>query len=173
MENILTLKNTLAKYRSAVIDLLGLTVVYFTPAIAHLFSYPVYYLEPMRIFLVLSIVHTTKKNAYFLALTLPLFSFLVSAHPSLVKAALISGELLLNVFLFYLIFYRSGKVWAAIGGSIILSKISYYIFKYVLLTGGILTGSLISTPLLIQTVMVVVFSVYAIFLFKSELDRDQ
>ncbi len=93
-------------------DLLALAFIYFTPAISHLFSFPVYFLEPMRIMLILAIVHTSKKNAYILAFTLPLFSFLISSHPSPIKTCLISGELLLNVWLyiFLVIITKNGMV---------------------------------------------------------------
>ncbi len=172
MENILSLKNTFYKYRSAVIDLLGLTVVYFTPAIVHLVNYPIYYLEPMRLFVIFAIAHTSKKNAYILALSLPIFSFLVSAHPSLIKTLLISGELALNVFLFYLIFFRSGKLLASIAGSLIISKAAYYLLKFALLSGGLLSGTLIATPIFVQIVMVIVFSVYISAFFKNEFEED-
>ena len=77
--------------------------IYLTPSLSHLVSSPIYYFEPMRVFLIFTMVHMKKKNAYVLALTLPLFSFVVSAHPSFIKMLLITVELSLNVFFFYLI----------------------------------------------------------------------
>ena len=77
-------------------DILALTFIYFVPTISHMLSFPLYLIEPMRIALILALVHTTKKNAYIIAITLPLFSFLVSAHPVFYKMMLISGELVID-----------------------------------------------------------------------------
>ncbi len=103
MENISVHPLSISKIKSIVFDLMALLFIYLVPAISHLLSFPVYYLEPMRIMLILAIVHTTRKNAYLIALTLPLFSLLISAHPSLIKTSLVTGELLLNVWLFFFI----------------------------------------------------------------------
>ena len=89
MENVSVHPLSITKIKSIVFDLIALLAIYLVPAISHLLSFPVYYLEPMRIMLVLSIVHTSRKNAYLIALTFPLFSMLISAHPSLIKTSLI------------------------------------------------------------------------------------
>ncbi|MDY0202455.1 MAG: hypothetical protein RBR40_15895, partial [Tenuifilaceae bacterium] len=57
-------------------DIFALAFIYLIPTISHMLSFPLYLIEPMRIALVLALVHTTKRNAYIIALTLPLFSFL-------------------------------------------------------------------------------------------------
>ena len=93
MENISVHPLSISKIKTIVFDLMALLCIYLVPAVSHLFSFPVYYLEPMRIMLILAIAHTTRKNAYLIALTLPLFSLLISAHPSLIKTSLITGEL--------------------------------------------------------------------------------
>ncbi len=59
--------------KSLIIDILGLTFIYFVPAISHLLSFPLYLVEPMRVMLIIAIAHTTKRNAYLIALTLPVF----------------------------------------------------------------------------------------------------
>ena len=87
--------------KSIVLDIFALAFIYFVPTISHLLNIPLYLIEPMRIMLILAIVHTSKKNAYIIALTLPLFSFLVSAHPNIFKVLLITAELVLNVWLFF------------------------------------------------------------------------
>src|SRR6056297_3145024 len=89
------------KISQALFDLAAIAFIYFIPAISHMLSIPLYLLEPMRIILILALVHTHKVNAYVLAATLPFFTFLVSGHPILPKAFLISAELVLNVFLFF------------------------------------------------------------------------
>jgi len=79
--------------KSLALDFIALAIIYFIPTLTHLFSFPLYYIEPMRIMVILAIAHTTKRNAYLLALTLPLFSLLVSGHPILYKSLLMSVEL--------------------------------------------------------------------------------
>jgi hypothetical protein len=141
------------KIKNLIFDLIAILAIYLVPAISHLFSFPVYYLEPMRIMLVLSIVHTSRKNAYLIALTLPLFSMLISAHPSLMKTSLITSELLLNVWLFFFLYEKiSNKMLSMLLG-ITVSKIFYYLLKFLLINSAIMSGNLISTPVYIQIVM--------------------
>ena len=122
MENTSVYPLSISKIKNIVFDLIALLAIYLIPAVSHLLSFPVYYLEPMRIMLILAIVHTSRKNAYLIALTLPLFSMLISAHPSLVKTSLITGELLLNVWLFFLLSEKlSNKIWVSFH-SIVVSK---------------------------------------------------
>lgn len=112
-------------------------------------------------------MHTTKQNAYILAVTMPLFSFLISAHPVLPKMVLISFELGLNVFLFQLLLTKFKNTLLPIVLSIIGSKIVYYILKYTLIQLAILKSGLISTPIFIQSVMILVFSGYLFLFYKK------
>jgi hypothetical protein len=116
--------------------------------------------------LVLSLAHTKKNNAYLIALSLPLFSFLISSHPSVLKSLLITGELCLNVWLF---FYLSDKVKNIFGAavlSILISKIAYYIFKFLFISAGLLNSDLVSTPLLLQFSVMLILSGYLFFVYK-------
>jgi hypothetical protein len=153
--------------KSGIFNLLALLVVYLTPVFSHLISLPIYYIEPMRLILILAIAHTSHKNAYLLALTLPLVSFLFSGHPSLLKTSLITGELVLNVFLFYQLqkIFNTGFVTAIL--SIIFSKLLYYILKFALIQFSFINSDLISTPIYIQIVMMIVFSSYVFILSKK------
>lgn len=155
--------------KPAVLDVFALAFIYFLPAISHMLSIKLYLIEPMRLMLVLALVHTNRKNAYLLALTLPLFSFLISAHPVLVKTMLISAELVVNVALFYFLVKRI-HVLPAIFISIWLSKIFYYGLKYVAILTVLPGDSLISTPLLIQMSTSAVFSLY-LFAFLRNKDK--
>ncbi|MBU1370444.1 MAG: hypothetical protein KJ578_03740 [Bacteroidetes bacterium] len=161
----INLKNTII---SASLDILALAFIYFTPALSHMFQLPIYLIEPMRLALILALVHTNKKNAYLLALTLPMFSFMISGHPVFIKTILISLELSLNVFLFYYLTQRSKNLLFAVLGSIIISKIVYYLLKYGLLQMLLLDGELVSTPLLIQLITSLVFSFYCFVLLKRQ-----
>lgn len=160
METGLIMKKYGSIYKSLIIDGLALVFIYTTPAITHLFNLPVYFIEPMRLMLVLAFVHTNRNNAYILALSLPVFSLLVSGHPVPLKTALISIELFLNVYLFYLFSDFISKSSLALILSIIGSKLIYYVLKYFVLALALIESSLISTPILFQLTMTLVFAAY-------------
>lgn len=151
--------------KSIVLDIFALAFIYFVPTISHLLNIPLYLVEPMRIMLILAIVHTSKKNAYIIALTLPLFSFLISAHPNIFKVLLITAELVLNVWLFFELSKRTNK-FVAMLSSILISKIFYYLLKFGLISFAILQTGLISTPIYLQLITSVVFSGYLFFIIR-------
>ena len=153
------------KTRSIVLDILALTFIYFVPTISHLLNVPIYLVEPMRIMLILAIAHTNKKNAFLIALTLPLFSFLISSHPNIFKAVIMTMELVLNVWLFYELAKRANQ-FVAMLSSIVLSKIFYYLLKFGLISFAVLQSDLISTPIYLQVITSLVFSGYLFFIFR-------
>ncbi|RJP66323.1 MAG: hypothetical protein C4539_11560 [Ignavibacteriales bacterium] len=168
MDYAINLMKSKTNIKSVITDLLGLAFIYFTPAISHLFSFPVYYLEPMRIMTIIAIAHTSRKNAYLLAVTLPLFSFLISSHPSLVKTGLITGELLLNVWLFIFLTRITGNNFLAMISSIVTAKIAYYVLKFLLIQAALINGELMATPLLIQVITTIAFSTYIYLWLKRK-----
>lgn len=170
MENTSVFPLTIPKIKNIVFDLVALLAIYLVPAVSHLLSFPVYYLEPMRLMLILAIVHTSRKNAYLITLTLPLFSMLISAHPSLVKTSLITGELLLNVWLFFLLSEKLSNKTLSIFLSIVVSKIFYYVIKFLLINSAVMVGDLISTPIYIQIIMLFVLSGY---IYLMSFDRRE
>lgn len=165
ISNTLIQKNNIG---SILINLGALAFIYLVPTISHLMNFPLYLIEPMRLMLVFALVHTNKHNAYLLALTLPLFSYLISAHPFLPKMMLITFELSLNVFLFYFLVKRIKKSFPSILLSIILSKAVYYLIKFFMIKFAILGTGLISTPIYIQTITTLVFSIYLFLFFKKK-----
>lgn len=153
-----------------VFDLLAVALVYMLPAISHMLQYPLYLFDPMRVVLVIALVHTHRNNALILALTLPMISFLFSGHPVFLKVLLISGELTLNVVLFYQLYRFFQVKFTAILISILLSKIVYYLGKYLLIEFALLDMKLISTNLWFQVATMMLCSVYvALFFRKKEL----
>ncbi|HSW68320.1 MAG TPA: hypothetical protein VLH16_07050 [Bacteroidales bacterium] len=152
--------------KPAIIDISALAFIYLLPTISHLIGIRLWWIEPMRLMLVLAMVHTHRKNAFILALTLPLFSFFISAHPVLLKSLLISAELVVNVVLFYLLLKRI-HVFPAIFLSIWLSKVFYYGIKYLAMTSLLLDEDrLIGTPLMMQLLTSTVFSLYLFVMFR-------
>ncbi len=152
--------------RAIVFDLLALSFIYLVPTISHLLKVPVYFIEPMRLALIFAILYTTKRNAYIIALTLPLFSFLVSTHPMLPKMLLITAELTLNVFLFYFIWKRYKSASLAVLASIVLSKGFYYLVKFGLISSALMATGLVGIPILAQVIMTLIFTLYVWAFFK-------
>ncbi|MCB0805747.1 MAG: hypothetical protein KDC05_08095 [Bacteroidales bacterium] len=166
MANTISLDRSNQHVKSALLDIFALVFVYFVPTLSHLAQLPLYLLEPMRIMLILAIAHTTRKNAYLLALTLPLFSFVISMHPSLVKSILITAELLLNVWLFYFLLKKTNNHFVAMISSIVASKAVYYLAKFIMIQAVVLETGLISTPLTIQAITTFIFSGYIFLIFR-------
>jgi hypothetical protein len=168
--NTTALTLTSLRVRTILIDLAALAVIYFVPALSHMLAVPIYLIEPMRIMLILAIAHTSKRNAYLLALTLPLFSFIISAHPVFLKSLLISIELVFNVWLFFALAKLIRNQFAAMAAAIIGSKLFYYLLKFGLLSAALIKGSLISTPIYIQLITTTVFSVYMFLMLRNKKD---
>lgn len=171
MENALNLIKSKSFIKSALFDISALAFIYLMPTIVHFFSFPLYYADPMRIVLILCLAHTSKNNAVLIALTLPVFSFIIAAHPSMYKSMLIASELMLNLFLFFFLAQKIKNVFGAMLISIAASKIFYYLAKSVLISAGLIQGDLVSTPIWIQAVAALVFSVYAFFILRNRTEQ--
>ncbi len=148
--------------RIILLNMFAVAFIYFVPAFSHMLSYPLYLIEPMRIMVILAMIHTNRNNALILAATLPLVSYFFSAHPVFLKSILISAELIINVFVFYAL-YKRINVIIAIFSSIWISKIIYYAIKYLSILWMFPEDKLISTPLHIQLITSLVLSVYVFF----------
>jgi hypothetical protein len=168
MEKAISLLDIKANTKTYIIDFLLLLFIYFIPAISHLFAFPVYYLDPMRIALVVALIHTSKRNSYIIALTLPLFSFIISSHPQFIKSFLLSAELLLNLTFFFLLKEKIKNVFATLLASIVISKAIYYLLKYVVISLGLLDDKLFSTPFYFQIAAAILLSTYMYFVSRTK-----
>ncbi len=151
--------------RALIIDSTFILAVIYLPSLSHLLELPLYRLEPMRMLLILALPFTGRGNAYLLALILPLASFLTSGHPVPAKAMLMGGELLVNVWLFWYLMQRFSSPLGAMLGGITFSKLGYYGIKLALIQMALLGPPLISTPLWIQGILAIVFSIYIFFCY--------
>ncbi len=152
--------------RAIIFDAFALAFIYLVPTISHLMSIKLYMLEPMRMMLILAMLHTRRENAWILALTLPFFSYFISAHPVLVKSGLIAIELTAMVLVFHVLVQRIHRL-AAIFASIWISKLLYYGLKYIAITTVLPSEPLVGTPLLLQVLTSLVFSLYVLMMFKE------
>lgn len=156
--------------RLILIDITLFIIMYFVPTLSHITSLPFYFFEPMRIMLFISILYLPiRSNAYFLALSLPIFSFFVSGHPTIPKNVLISIELITNVFIFILLQTKlqnwkiKYKMFTLIFISIFVSKVVYYGLKSLLISLGVLKMEIISTGIgsqfLLMSIISLLFSI--------------
>ena len=104
-------------------DVIFLMLMYLIPTLSHLTSWPLYMFEPMRCVLLLNLlVLGNKKNAYLMAITLPLFSYFVGSHPVLVKSLIMTIELVMNIWLFDMFTRKVANCMLAMLLSILVSK---------------------------------------------------
>ena len=140
----------------ALLDIVAIALVYFMPALAHLTAIPFYVIEPFRLMIFVSlVVMNNKHNALLLAVTLPLFSFIIASHPLFAKAMLISIEMVFNVLVYTWLIKKINKPFWVILISIVVSKAGYYLLKYGFISMGLLSMSLVSTSLLAQLAVAV------------------
>lgn len=151
------------KIRSVVVDFLALSVIYLLPSLSHLTGIPFYYLEPMRVVVLLSLLFTNRWNSLMLALTIPLFSFLIATHPTIYKVLLVTIDLTLNIFLFILFTKMIKQSFFSMFLSIGISKIVYYLLKYMFIQSNMVDGALVTTSLYIQFILMVILSLIFAF----------
>lgn len=165
MEYSLSLKRISIK--TILVDLIFLAAIVFLPALSHMFSFPFYLFEPMRILLIISIAYTSKTNSFIVAAALPVLSFALSTHPAVFKTFLILSELSLNVWLFFVLSKKFKNYFGGMAVSIILSKLFYYGAKFLMIYTGLIAGDLVSTPIYLQGSIGLVLSVYIYFVWKN------
>jgi hypothetical protein len=158
---VLSISNV--KTRTILFDVIALCAIAFLPAVSHMLSFPLYLIEPMRILLILSIAHTSQKNAFIIAAALPISSFILSAHPVMFKMFLITSEMIINAWLFFFLSKKIKNTFGAALISILSTKIYYYIVKFGLISAVLIQGDLIATPIYLQVVVAFVLSGYLFF----------
>lgn len=153
--------------KNGLIGMVALAVVYLAPALAHMTGWPVYMLEPMRLMVILALAHGSRGIALLLAATLPLFSFLVSGHPEFLKMVIITGELLLNVVLFYLLKRKFLKVFPAAAGSVVISKLICYLTYWPVFSYQFMVSEADPFFLAVQIITTLIFSFYLMIILKK------
>ncbi len=172
MENSLAVSKNRIIVKNSILDLFAVAFIYLVPTVSHLFSYPLYIFDPMRMMVVLALTHSTKRNTFLLALSLPVVSFLISAHPVFIKALLMTGELTINVFFFYLLQEKFSRPFLSVFASIIIAKIFYYLGKVILVNFSLLQMDVVSTSLLLQLLMALIFSSYVFLIARSRTEKN-
>lgn len=153
--------------RNITVDIVIFVSIFFIPALSHVAPFPLYLLDPMRILLFAGyLLSRQNANTFILAVAMPLFSSLVTGHPPVFKALLISVELVVNIFLLVQLIDRT-KLHLALSLflSMIASKLVYYGLKSVFIYSGLIEGELITTNLWVQlgTVVFITLTFYLVW----------
>jgi hypothetical protein len=155
--------------KSLILDIVALVVVFLTPEIGQYTHLPFWMIEPMRLMVILSIAHSTRTNSYLLALVLPVFSWAVSGHPELFKMLVMTGEITVNVFLFYLLIRKINSAFQAMFISIALSKLLCYAFYLLFFSQTFIREETEPSFLIAQVISTLVFSFYVYWVFRKKL----
>ncbi len=152
------------RHSAAITDIAALFFTGMVPAATHFFNIPVYYIEPMRVMLMLALLYSSRWNAYALAIVLPIFSFLVSGHPAPVKMLIIIAELVLNAWLFLYFYQKSKNIFLGTLGSIIFSKIFCYAIYLAIFSMAFVKAEAEMTFLFAQMILALLLSSMAWFI---------
>lgn len=145
---------------TALTNLFAIAFVVFVPVMAHATGIPLYMIEPMRLVIIISLANGKIKNSYLLSAVLPVVSFSITGHPELVKMLIITAELLINVFIFNLLWERFRKGFAAMFAAIVLSKILCYAAYAIVFSKAFMAGETTGVFLTVQAITSIVFSIY-------------
>lgn len=154
--------------KSLILDIVALVIVFLTPEIGQYTHLPFWMIEPMRLMVILSIAHSTRINSYLLALVLPVFSWAVSGHPELFKMLVMTGEITVNVFLFYLLIRKINSAFQSMFISIALSKLLCYTFYLLFFSQTFIQEETEQSFLIAQVISMLVFSFYVYWVFRKK-----
>lgn len=162
--NSTTLKD-LTLWRIVATDAVLLTVACLVPTLSHLLSFPLYWLNPMLLVLLVGMLLVgDRRNAFLLAVLLPTVSMLAVGMPTPIKALCMVVELSTVVFVSGRLQAWNGRFatsLAAILLAVLCGKGVYYLLKALLLA----PATLVSTPLWVQLLVAVVAAVgYAVWM---------
>ena len=167
MKSYATVIHSKELLKSVCIDTIAIAFIYFTPVIAHLTAFPVYMIEPMRLMVILSMAHSSRRNSYLLAFTLPLFSYIATSHPEFLKMLIITAELGLNVFFFYWLSARMKNVFLAMVSAVITSKVICYAMYLIFFSVAFVRNEADGLFLFVQLITTVLFSAYFFIFWKK------
>ncbi len=154
-------------FKTIIFDIISITFVVFIPVVSHLSGFPFYVFEPMRILIIPYFLLTRSKNAYFLAIALPLISFLIVGHPVFFKFPLVAIDLFVNIIFLNTLINKQINKYICLLISILLSKLVYYLFKYIFINLDVLKGNLVDTNIVYQIANMFIL-IIVIFAFKKK-----
>jgi len=153
---------------SSAVLAVSVVIMYLLPTLSHLTGLPLYQLEPMKLSVIFAIIFLDKRFSQFIAISVPIFSFLISGHPFLPKAIIIAFELIVFVKIFYYLNRKNQGLLVATLLSMVISKTVYYLMKYSVISAGLLKMNLLSTPIINQIVIIIAYSILVKFIYSEK-----
>lgn len=152
------MNNTVTKtqnfMRAATVDIVLLAVACLVPTLSHAFALPLYQLNPMLLVLLASMLLVSdRRNAFLMAVLLPVVSMITVGMPTPMKALCMVPEMLTIVAVSSLTLGKVSGYFGRMGCmvvAILCGKAVYYALKAVLIG-----GALVTTPWLMQALVVV------------------
>ncbi|MBR3412305.1 MAG: hypothetical protein IKG81_06425 [Bacteroidales bacterium] len=136
--------------RTLSIDLVLLSAACLVPTASHLLAWPIYQLNPMLLMLLAGMLLVRdRRNAYLMAVLLPMVSMLAVGMPTPLKALCMSAEFATVVFLSGIMRSWNTKFLTSFGSmalAVVGGKCVYYLLKALIISPAVL----VSTPLWIQ-----------------------
>lgn len=151
-------KNSKIIIKSIIYDVCSLLLFISLFLISKNIGFPFYYFEPLRLIILLGFLVTNKKNAYILAIFIPLLSFIFISHPPFFKMIIVSFELIMNILILNYFLNQFKNIFISAFLSIVVSKLLYYIFEYIFININLLTYEQVAHPLLPQLIITILFS---------------
>ena len=151
-------------WRIAAVDALLIAVACLVPTLSHVLALPLYYLNPMLLVLLAGMLLVRdRRNAYLLAVLLPVVSMLAVGMPTPLKAVCMVAEYATVVFVSGLLQGWNKRFVGTLGAMLVAmlaGKAVYYLLKALILAPAVL----VSTPVTVQLLVVVAAAVlYAVF----------
>lgn len=141
-------------WRTALIDVVLLATACLIPTLSHITALPLYQLNPMLLVLMAGMLLVSdRRNAFLMAVLLPVVSMLAVGMPTPMKALCMVPEFLTVVAVSTLLQGKASRFVGRMGcmvAAIMCGKVVYYGLKAMLFT----SVTLISTPVLTQLLVV-------------------
>ena len=154
--------------RTLIIDLLLLSAACLVPTVSHLLSWPLYRLNPMLLMLLGALLLVRdRRNAYLMAVLLPVVSMVAVGMPTLPKAVCMAAEFATVVFLIGRMSSWGTRFFASFGSTVIAivgGKCVYYLLKALIVS----PAALVTTPLWIQGLSVAGAALIFAALYRTE-----
>ncbi|MBQ6067904.1 MAG: hypothetical protein IJK84_00235 [Bacteroidales bacterium] len=152
-----------ALWRVVAIDALLLMVACLVPTLSHLLAWPLYQLNPMMLVLLAGMLLVgDRRNAYLLAVLLPVVSMLAVGMPTPLKALCMVAEYATLVFVCGRLQAWNGS-WLGRTGALLVAvlagKVVYYMLKALVLAPAVLVGTSVWLQLGVAVVAAVVYGV--------------
>ena len=136
--------------RILLLDFIIITGMYAAVSFAHLIPFPLYKLEPMKLFLLVAILYSSRGNALLMAATIPLISSATSGHPIFPKNLIIGVELMAFAAILTSKMIQHQNVALRFFSALMASKLLYYGIKAIVIYSGWMSMTPFSTSLLVQ-----------------------